>query len=86
MRKIKFLSIYSLLFFSLLVFSTPPAIAAQGSLNYCQNMSDKIRYYTNLRRKGGSAKRMENWKNQRKNYQGKFNSRNCKKWRDQLSN
>ena len=86
MRRIKFLSIYFLLFSGFLIFPTPSASAAQGSLEYCQKISDKIRYYTSLRRMGGSPKTMENWKRQRKKYKEKLNERNCKKWRDQLKN
>lgn len=69
----------------ILVFTSPPANSSQISLEYCQKVSDKIRYYTSLRKMGGSPKTMENWKQQRKKYKEKFINRNCKKWRSQLN-
>ena len=79
-----YFAFYFILSVSLLLFYTTPVKASQGSLEYCQNMTDKIRYYSLKRKKGGSAKSMENWKNQRKHYQEKFTNRNCKKWKDKL--
>jgi len=77
-------SIYFILLVGALATSAPPANASQGSLEYCQKVNDKIRYYTSLRKLGESAKKMENWKQQRKKQQEKFTNRNCNKWKDQL--
>lgn len=74
------------LFFGSFILSTQSVNAAQGTVEYCQKVSDKIRYYSSLRKLGGSAKKMENWKQQRKKYKEKFTNRNCKQWKDQLEN
>jgi hypothetical protein len=78
-------SIYFILFVGFLALSAPATSATQGSLQYCQKINDKARYYSSLRKAGGSAKRMEKWKQQRKKYKAKFSARKCKKWRGQLS-
>jgi hypothetical protein len=77
-------SIYISAFIAALMIPIQSVSATQGSLESCQKISDKIRYYSSLRKMGESAKTMENWKQQRKKHKEKFNSRNCKKWQDQL--
>jgi len=77
-------SIYFILFIGFLALSAPATSTTQGSLQYCQKVNDKIRYYSSLRKAGGSAKTMEKWKHQRNKYKQKFSKRNCKKWRGQL--
>jgi hypothetical protein len=79
-----FLTLYVALLVGLLTSHAPPTNASQGTLEYCQKISDKIHYYTSLRKMGGSPKTMENWKQQRKNYKEKFINRNCKKFKDKL--
>jgi hypothetical protein len=69
--------IYCILFSGILV---SPVSAAQGTFEYCQDLDDKIRYYTKLRKSGGSAKAMERWKVRRNHYKAQFSERNCKKW------
>jgi hypothetical protein len=69
--------IYFILFSGILV---SPASAAQGTFEYCQDVGDKIRYYTKLRKSGGSAKTMERWKDWRNHYKAQFSELNCKKW------
>lgn len=55
-------------------------LAADGSLKQCQGYNKKIEYYTALRRNGGSAKSMENWKQKRNGYKERFSNRKCRKW------
>jgi hypothetical protein len=86
MRQKKNSAMYLILLVGFLILPTPPAIASQGTLEYCQKVSDKIHYYTSLRKLGESAKKMENWKQQRKKHKDKFINRNCKKWKDKLIN
>ena len=86
MRHNKSSPIFFISLVSLLIFLAPPATASQGSLEYCQKISDKIRYYSSLRKMGESAKKMENWKQQRKKHKERFTNRNCEKLKDKLKN
>jgi len=58
---------------------------SQATLRQCQYIQDKIEYYTDLRRSGGSARTMENWKRKRNYYEDKFGNQNCKKWNGKLN-
>lgn len=78
--------LYFTLLVGFLIFSTSFANPSQGSLEYCQKLSDKIHYYTSLRKMGGSPKTMENWKQQRKKHNELFSGRNCKEYKDKLKN
>ncbi len=86
MRHNKSFPVFFISLVSLLIFPAPPATASQGSLEYCQKVSDKIRYYSSLRKMGESAKKMESWKQQRKKYKERFINRDCEKLKDKLKN
>jgi hypothetical protein len=77
-------SIYLIMFIGFFLHPASPVNASQGSLEYCQKVNDKIRYYTSLRKLGESAKKMENWKTQRRKHKKKFIERNCNHWKEKL--
>ena len=56
------------------------AAKPEASLSQCQYWKDKIDYYTDLRRKGGSASRMESWRSTRREYKEKYNDYECDGW------
>lgn len=85
-RPLIYFTFHATLFVGLLLLSMTPAHSSQGTLEYCQKVSDKIRYYTSLRKMGGSPKTMENWKQQRKKHKEKFINRDCEKFKDKLKN
>jgi hypothetical protein len=57
-----------------------PARAQTADLETCQDLKAKIDYYTDLRRGGGTALRMESWKQQRSVYEEKFREYACHKY------
>ncbi|MGB0732599.1 MAG: hypothetical protein ACPGPF_02500 [Pontibacterium sp.] len=61
----------------LAVFSAP-VYAQQGSLSTCQAIKNKIIYYTDLRRNGGSVKQMETWKAKKHSYRKQFSKYKCR--------
>lgn len=61
------------------------AYKSQASLSQCQYLKDQVDYYTELRRKGGSARRMEYWRDQRREYQEEYDKLKCHFWRRKLS-
>jgi len=68
------------------IFGATQAIGkAQGSIYLCQQTKDKIEYYTNRRRSGGSPSTMESWKQSRDHYKDRFSDLNCSKWRNKLN-
>ena len=73
------LIIVSLFFLLLTVFATS-ASAQDLPLEECQKIQDKIYYYNDLRKKGGSAERMEEWKREREIYKDKFRDNHCRKY------
>lgn len=58
--------------------------AEQGTLRECQRIKDKIDYYTNLKRAGGSAKQMAYWHKRRNRYKAKYSSNSCTKYKKEL--
>ena len=50
----------------------------------CQRIKDKIDYYTDKRRQGGSASYMNSLANKRNDYKEKYSDNNCKKYRKHL--
>ncbi|MEE9355381.1 MAG: hypothetical protein V3U75_07300 [Methylococcaceae bacterium] len=78
MSKIGFTVILSLFMFSQLVYSQ------DGTLQLCQSLKSNIVSYEKLRKKGGSARRMESWRQSKKNFRKKFDDNGCKKWRKKL--
>jgi hypothetical protein len=69
---------------ALFVGLAPAAAGTPASLSKCQGIKNKIDHYTDLRRGGGSARRMSNWKQRRDHYQDQFSEHNCKRWRNRL--
>jgi len=67
------------------VLGVSPLVSAQDhSLEKCQKLKDKIDHYTNQRRAGGSASRMDKWKRARTQKQQAFNEHNCSLYRGEL--
>jgi hypothetical protein len=50
----------------------------------CQRIKDKIDYYTEKRRQGGSASYMNSMAKKRNDYKDKYSANNCKKYRNHL--
>ena len=58
--------------------------AAKASLETCQQLHDRVEYYTDLRRSGGSARKMESWKQQRDRYKEKYSDYHCDRYRNRI--
>jgi len=58
---------------------------AGGSLAECQRLKDKISYYTNKRRAGGSSRQMQTWKDQRQVTQRAFKQHRCARYGARLN-
>lgn len=82
MLKLTFLSIIVIL---MTLSSTMSHADGRGSLQQCQYIQDKITYYTNLKRAGGSASQMNHWHKKRNHYKAKFADYNCKVYRNKLT-
>jgi len=50
----------------------------EPTLAQCQMLKDQIDHYTELRKKGGSAGVMEQWKQQREKLKEKFRDMECR--------
>ena len=61
-----------------------PAAAETTALAKCQAVKDRIERYTSLRRKGGSASRMQQWKEQLRASEEQFRRLECKDHRRKL--
>lgn len=62
-----------------LLLSAPSSYSGeQGALKRCQTIKDKIQQYTNKRRQGGNAAKMQNWQKKRNNYSSLYFKYNCK--------
>ncbi len=55
-----------------------------GTLSLCQTLQSRIGYYEALRREGGSAQEMDNWRKQRRAQQKEFGRLRCSRWGKQL--
>ena len=66
------------------LFYTSETYSQEVSLKTCQGIKDRIDHYTDLRRRGGSARKMEVWKQKRKDYEEKFSDNDCSHWRNEL--
>ncbi len=55
-----------------------------SALAQCQYYKNWINHYTGLRKKGGSARQMEYWKQKRDPYEDSFQSENCKRFGKKL--
>tara|TARA_B100001540_G_scaffold296839_1_gene298888 strand:- start:8381 stop:8629 length:249 start_codon:yes stop_codon:yes gene_type:complete len=61
-----------------------PASAQEASLQQCQSLKERIERYTALRRKGGSASRMEGWKKQLRKAEARFRELDCRAYGREL--
>ena len=68
----------------LALFLTAPVAAKPANLEKCQVIKDRIERYTGLRRKGGSAGQMQQWKEQLRANEDEFRRMNCKDHRRKL--
>ena len=66
-----------LICFSLL---SPPGLEARGSLEQCQSLSRQLDRYQQLRRNGGSASQMNNWKRKIREITQRQHELDCKAW------
>ena len=70
---------------ALLVYSmASPGSAEQATLARCQAIKDKIDHYTQLRRAGGSAAKMDRWKRARRANEEAFDRQRCRSYRRDL--
>ncbi|WP_422139055.1 hypothetical protein [Endozoicomonas sp. ALC020] len=75
----------SIFFITILTFSMPAlAKKPEASLYKCQSWKDDIKHYTDLRRRGGRAKIMEDWKRARTKLENKFRAYECDGWGKKL--
>jgi len=68
----------SAMLLTLLVMPVPAQAAEQGSLAKCQAIRDKITYYTDLRRDGGSSSQMSKWQKKKHEYRKAFSKYKCR--------
>lgn len=65
----------------MLVLASPQAASSRAAtLEECQSMKDRVDHYTVLRRKGGSAGKMEGWKKQLRKAEAKFREEGCHRY------
>jgi len=55
-------------------------LAKKASLKTCRKLKSKLDKYTELRRRGGSAAKMDGWKRARKDAAEAFRKQRCHKW------
>jgi hypothetical protein len=63
---------------------TTPADAQKSTLAKCHTVKDRIERYTGLRRRGGSAGQMQQWKEQLRASEEQFRRMECKDHRRKL--
>ena len=68
----------------LALFLATPVSAQTSTLAKCQTIKDRIERYTGLRRKGGSASQMQQWKEQLRASEEQFRCMDCKDHRRKL--
>lgn len=56
---------------------SPLMLAQSASLDDCQKLKERIEKYTELRRGGGSAERMDAWKRSRTRAEEMFRENDC---------
>jgi hypothetical protein len=69
---------------ALTIISSTFADADAYKIQTCQRIKDKIDYYTEKRRQGGSASYMNSMAKKRNDYKEKYSNSNCKKYRNHL--
>ncbi|MCB1843286.1 MAG: hypothetical protein KDI09_10020 [Halioglobus sp.] len=70
-----------------LLLALPTGAQAQDDearLKECRKLHERIKHYTGLRRKGGSAARMESWKKQLRKHEARFRELDCSDFRREL--
>jgi hypothetical protein len=68
----------------LALFLNAPLAAKPATLEKCQAIKDRIERHTGLRRKGGSAGQMQQWKEQLRANEDQFRRMDCKDYRRKL--
>lgn len=68
----------------LALITATPALAETATIAKCQTLKDRIERYTSLRRKGGSASQMQQWKEQIRASEQQFRRLECKDHRRKL--
>jgi hypothetical protein len=63
---------------------TTPVAAQTATLAKCQTLKDRTERYIGLRRKGGSASQMQQWKEQLRASEEQFRRMECKDHRRKL--
>ena len=63
---------------------TAPAGAQEASLAQCQALKDRVERYTAQRRSGGTASRMQGWKEQLRKAEAQFGEKGCRAYRREL--
>jgi hypothetical protein len=61
-----------------------PVAAETATIAKCQSLKDRIERYTDMRRKGGSASQMQQWKEQVRASEQQFKRLECKDHRRKL--
>lgn len=56
----------------------------EARLKECRKLNERIEHYTSLRRRGGSASRMEGWKKQLRKHEARFRDIDCSDFRREL--
>jgi len=64
----------------LVAFFASMANSQDISLDRCKYLQERIEYYTQLRKQGGSASQMESWKKSRRKYEDEFREGDCYKY------
>ena len=59
--------------------------AQEVPLDKCRRWQDRIDHYSLLRKRGGRAKQMENWRQSRATYEEKFRDNKCHRYGKQLN-
>lgn len=68
----------------LALMTAAPTLAETATIAKCQTLKDRIERYTSMRRKGGSASQMQQWKEQIRASEQQFRRLECKDHRRKL--
>jgi hypothetical protein len=75
---------YCVLTLALALGISSSGMAQDLSLEKCRQVKDQIEHYTQLRRAGGSASKMDRWKRLRADKQAAYDRGDCRKYRGKL--
>ncbi len=67
-----------------ILMTSPVHAEREATLETCQKIRDRIEHYTNLRRAGGTASRMDRWKRLRREQEDAFERRDCRRYGSEL--